>query len=81
MAKANSSAAFGRLRVETSFGYARSPEKVSAAFGRLRVETLSAESRRPLCDSAAFGRLRVETRDKYRDYSNAHLSRLRAAAC
>ena len=56
------SAAFGRLRVETSSIVDKPKFTRSAAFGRLRVETSGIErDGYGRAISAAFGRLRVET--------------------
>ena len=50
------SAAFGRLRVETSVFSCSQPVFESAAFGRLRVETVSAYGKKQLY---SFSRLRA----------------------
>ena len=57
------SAAFGRLRVETSDLPADKVANPSAAFGRLRVETCLGFLAWRRFFSAAFGRLRVETKE------------------
>ena len=57
-----SSAAFGRLCVETKIAIVSGAEtQVSAAFGRLCVETYPLNLMRINRQSAAFGRLCVET--------------------
>ena len=76
------SAAFGRLRVETTSVNFKKSFLNSAAFGRLRVETDRKNFVRYIAArSAAFGRLRVETLSPDIIYLLFKISRLRAAAC
>ena len=81
MGKTISSAAFGRLCVETQCRLDNCAIWESAAFGRLCVETQIRTHANDESSSAAFGRLCVETALDTFCANISLISRLRAAVC